>query len=197
MRNPLKEKILFLKVKNKDKEAFGQFYDLYVTRIYRFIFFKVNSVHDAQDLTSEVFLKVWQYIKEDKSIKNLNAFIYMVARNSVIDFYRSRSKKEEIEGPVEENYMPHIIDEDSDLQNKFIISSEVQETLKGLECLKDEFKELIILKYLDELSTSEISQVLGKSKGAIRVSIHRALNALKDCLKNNEPEVVDQKIKNA
>jgi RNA polymerase sigma-70 factor (ECF subfamily) len=183
MRNHLTEKILFLKVKNKDKEAFGKFYDLYISRIYRFIFFKVNSIHDAQDITSEVFLKIWQYVKEDRDIKNLNAFTYMVARNSVIDFYRQRSKKEDREETIEENRMPMIIDEDSDLLKKQNISFDVQRMMAGLDNLKDEYKEIIALRFLDELSIEEISQILGKTKGTIRVLIHRALNALKGCVK--------------
>ncbi len=179
MRNRLAEQILFLKVKNKDKEAFGKFYDLYISRIYRFIFFKVNSVSDAQDLTSEVFLKLWQYIRDGKKIENLNAFIYMIARNSVIDFYRQRSRRDEKEELIEENNPPRIIDERNDLASQQAISSEVSAMLKGLENLKDEYKEVIVLRYLDELSITEISDVLNKSKGSVRVLIHRALNVLK------------------
>ncbi|MFA6422381.1 MAG: RNA polymerase sigma factor [Candidatus Buchananbacteria bacterium] len=192
MKNPLIEKILFLKVKNKDKEAFGKFYDLYISRIYRFIFFKVNSVHDAQDLASEVFLKVWQYVREDKEIKNLNAFTYMVARNSVIDFYRQKSKKGDREELIEENCIPRVIDEDNDLAEKHNLSIDIASVLAGLDNLKDEYKEIVVLRYLDELSIEEISQVLGKSKGAIRILTYRALNALKDCLKKNESQRSNQ-----
>lgn len=186
MKIRLSEKILFLKVKHKDKEAFGKFYDLYVPRIYRFIFFKVNSTHDAQDLTSEVFLKVWQYVKEDREILNLNAFTYMVARNSVIDFYRQKSKKDDKEQLIEENAIPRIIDERGDLAEKQSISFDVQNVLDGLENLKDEYKEVVVLRYLDELSIEEISQILGKSKGSVRVLIFRALNALKNSVNKNE-----------
>jgi len=196
MKNPLTLKILFLKVKNKDKDAFGKFYDLYVSRIHRFIFFKVNSVHDAQDLTSEVFLKVWQYIKEDKEIINLNAFVYMVARNSVIDFYRQKSKKEEREELIEADCPPGVIDEKNDLAHKQSLSFDISNVLEGLDNLKDEYKEIVVLRYLDELSISEISQVLGKSKGAIRILTHRALNALKDCLKKNESQRSNQTTQN-
>ncbi len=192
MKNPLAEKILFLKVKNKDKEAFGKFYDSYVPRIYRFVFFKVNSVHDAQDITSEVFLKMWQYIREDREIKNLNAFIYMVARNSVIDFYRQKSRKEEKEDRISDDALPRVIDEDNDLARKQALSFDVQNVIKGLDSLKDEYKEVVVLRYLDELSIEEISQILGKTKGSVRVLVHRALGALKKCLNTNEAEGTDR-----
>jgi len=176
MKNPLGLKILFLKIKNQDPEAFGQFYDLYVTRIYRFIFFKINSVSDAQDITSEVFLKLWQCVKDGKDIKNLNAFTYTIARNSVIDFYRQNNKAEE---QLKEEHT-NIPDNDKDLLKQQIMDSELSDVLKGIENLKDEYKEVIILKYLDELSISEIAQVLGRSKGAIRVLLYRATKALKE-----------------
>src|SRR3989338_5724102 len=92
---PLKiqEKLLLLKVRKKDPDAFGQIYDLYVTSIYRFIYFKVANRADAEDLTSEVFLKIWQYLIDcEDEIDNLRALIYKFARNLVIDFYRERAK---------------------------------------------------------------------------------------------------------
>jgi len=180
MKSPLNLQILFLKVKNQDPEAFGQFYDLYVTRIYRFIFFKINSISDAQDITSEVFLKLWQYLKEGKNIKNLNAFTYMIARNMVIDFYRKNHKFDE---SISDEHI-NIPDEQKDILKQQIMDSELHDVLKGIENLKDEYKEIIILKYLDELSNSEIASVLHKSNGAVRVLLYRAIKALKENINN-------------
>lgn len=177
MSSPLAKKILFLKVKSQDPEAYGKFYDLYAPRIYRFIFFKVSSSTDAQDLTSEVFLKLWQYIKEDKEIKNLNSFTYMVARNLVIDFYRSKSR---LDQPVETEELAKISDDSRDLLKQKIADSQLEDVLQGLEHLKDEYKEVIVLRFLDELSTKEIADILNKSNGAVRVLLHRALKALKE-----------------
>lgn len=176
MKSPLNLKILFLKVKNQDPEAFGKFYDLYVARIYRFVFFKINSVSDAQDITSEVFLKLWQSVKAGKDIQNLNAFTYMIARNMVIDFYRQNNHREE---PIFEDHQ-NIPDEQKDLLRQQIMDSELTDVLKGIENLKDEYKEVIILKYLDELSHSEIASILHKSNGAVRVLLFRATKALKE-----------------
>ena len=68
-----KEQLLLIRLKKKDKDAFAQLYDLYVTSIYRFIFFKVPTRQDAEDLTSETFLKIWNYLSDtDDEIKNLN-----------------------------------------------------------------------------------------------------------------------------
>ncbi|MFA5029340.1 MAG: RNA polymerase sigma factor [Patescibacteria group bacterium] len=179
----MSKRILFLQVKDQDSEAYGKFYDLYVERIYRFVFFKVNSVSDAQDLTSEVFLKVWQYLKEGKEIKNLNAFIYLIARNSVIDFYRQRNRQAET--LAETGQLPEVPDETQDLLKRQIVGSDLENVLQGLNGLKDEYKEIIILRFLDELSIAEIAEILDKSKGSVRVLLHRALTALKNNVKEH------------
>ena len=175
----LDAKIILLKLKNKDKDAYAQFYDLYVDRIYRFIFFKVNSEIEAQDLTSEVFLKLWQYLKDEKEIKNLNALVYTIARNKIIDFYRQKSKKEENEEALGPDHHP-IIDEKIDLKKERELDSDLASILGGLKNLKDEYKEVLVLRFLDELSISEISEVLKKPNLSIRVLIHRATKALKE-----------------
>lgn len=179
MKNPLNQKILFLKIKSQDKEAYSQFYDLYVARIYRFIFFKVSSINDAQDLTSEVFLKVWQYIKEGKEIKSLKAFIYMVARNTVIDFYRQRNQDLH---SINDPEFPDLPDSNYNELQKQIVGSDLEVVLKGINGLKDEYREVIVLRFLDELSIKEISDILQKTPGAVRVLLHRALKSLKDSL---------------
>lgn len=179
MKNRLAQKILFLKVRNQDPEAYSQFYDLYVSRIYRFVFFKVNSVADAQDLTSETFLKLWQYIREGRPIKSPNAFVYMIARNTVIDFYRNRNHENySLDSPE----AAKISDEKADPLAQQVTDSQLKELLAGLNDLKDEYKEVIVLRFLDELSISEIAEVLRKPKGSVRVLLHRALKALKENL---------------
>lgn len=182
MKGPFGKNILFLRVKNQDKGAYGEFYDLYVARIYRFIFFKINSVHDAQDLTSEVFLKLWQSIREGKEIKNLNSFVYTIARNAVIDFYRNKSRENqsldsEEAGEIAAEGNPAI-------QSGF--DDRLAEIMKGLKFLKDEYREVIILRFLDDLSIKEIASVVNKSRGSVRILVYRALRALRNNIKLNE-----------
>ena len=182
MKNPIADKILFLRVQNKDPEAYGRFYDLYVERIYRFVYFKVSSVDDAKDLTAEVFLKLWQHIKDGKRVQNLNALTYMIARNCVVDLYRERARQNDSEERMADEHIT-VIDEDSDILIKKIKDAELAEVLNTLKNLKDEYREVIVLRYLDELSIKEISKILGKSPGSVRVLIYRALNSLKSAIK--------------
>ena len=176
------EKELYLKVKNKEKEAFMEGYDLYVDDIYRFIYFKVGNQEDAKDLTSLVFLKTWNHIKNNslESSKTLRALFYKVARNAIIDFYRKQQENQPL-SDQEGNFID-IADYSQDMAKKVEISSDMELIRQKMNELKSEYREVIILKYINELSLKEIAEITGKSTGNARVLIHRALKALRELL---------------
>ncbi|MBU1164164.1 RNA polymerase sigma factor [Patescibacteria group bacterium] len=176
-----KQKLLLVRAQNGDSEAFGEIYDLYVDKIYRFIFFKVSNHETAEDLCAEVFLKTWQYMNEPdkREVSNLNALLYQSARNIVIDYYRTSQR--EILADTESLKLVEDSRQQSFLE-KVAISSEIENIEAHLRKLKDEFREVLILKFVDELSNKEISKILDKSNGATRVLIHRALKVLKDTI---------------
>jgi RNA polymerase sigma-70 factor (ECF subfamily) len=162
----------------KDKQAFVKIYNLYVDDIYRFIYFKVGHKEEAQDITSDVFLKAWNYIvlnKIDKS-KNLKALFYKIARNTIVDYYRSKKDT----SPLENLENTDLKDIKQDPQALTEIKNDYERILKLLNNLKEEYKEIIILKHINELSWKEISQTLSKSKGSLRVLLHRATKALEE-----------------
>ena len=160
---------------NKDTEAFAKIYDLYIDKIYRFIYFKVKSSDDAQDITSDVFLKAWRYIiQNENEVRSINSFLYTLAKNTVTDFYR---KKRQQEVPLEDS--DNLVDESKTVLEELNISSDMESVKESLIKLKDEYREVIILKYIDELSIKEISKIINKKAGATRVLIHRALQTLK------------------
>ena len=78
---------------DSENEQFIRIYDQYIDKIYRFVYLKVNSQEIAEDITSKVFLKGWEnYRGEPKKIENMSAFLYQIARNSIVDHYREKSK---------------------------------------------------------------------------------------------------------
>lgn len=185
MSRSLKEQYLFLKLRTtRDPEVFGKLYDIYVDQIYRFIYFKVGRKEEAEDLTGDVFLKTWQYINEMGSevIDNLRAFLYQTARNAVIDFYRSRDQREFVALPEEDDEKPtmEIVDEKQDLVEKIELASDLEEVKKALQKIREEYREVIILRFVEEMSVKETAEILGKSEGAVRVLLHRAVAALKE-----------------
>jgi len=186
--NLLQEKYFIFRAKNKDPEAYSKVYDIYVDRIYRFVYFKVSNAEDAQDLTSEVFLKTWQYIIDGKEIKNLNALFYKVARNLVIDYYRKASQKDvslDIEIAQQTEFK---IEPDQLAKAEQMIRKEKLE--EKLNSLKDEYKEIIILRYIEQLSIKEIAEILEKKGGAVRVILYRAINALRELMGDEQDKQI-------
>lgn len=174
LKSNLKEKIYFLKLKSGDSEAFGFFYDQYVGPIYRFIMMKVSNEQIAQDLTQDVFLRIWQHLVDQKQMLNFRAFIFRVARNTVIDHYR-QSHKETL--PLEQ--AEDLADENKATEKELAIKFEISQLLEVLQTLKPEYQEILTLRFVEDMSFDEIAEVLQKDKNNIRVTLHRALSQLK------------------
>ncbi len=181
------DRLLFLRLKIKDQAAFIKAYEAYQADIYRFIYFKVNSEAEAQDLTSTVFLKVWSVVQAGKlkDYKTLRSFLYTVARNTIIDYYRQSGRVNQLSldddaDPIDiADGRPGIIEtiqRDSDLDSIY----------QALCELKPEYREVIVMHFVNELSVAEISQITNKKPGNIRVIIHRGLEAIRK-LATEEP----------
>lgn len=174
LKGNLQEKIVFLKLRSGDSDAFAFFYEQYVTRIYRFVFIKVSDKRVAEEITQDIFLRVWQHVVDKKSIKSFQAFIFRIARNAVIDYYRQASRQE-----LPLDYVEDSLSEDEQSESKIDKSLDTHQILEQIKKLKDEYQEILLLRYVEDLSIEEISQVLQKDKNNVRVTLHRALNKLK------------------
>lgn len=181
MPNSLQEKLLLFRIRlQKDPEAFGKLYDLYVSRIYRFVYFKIPSVEDAQDITSETFLKFWNQAQEGAQVTHVGAYLYRIARNLVADHYRQHQEQISIDAAPE---MEKLLMDARGLI-KIEQSFDIAKVLSALRLLKDEYREAIILRYVDELTTAEIAVALGKNAGNVRVLLHRSLETLRNLIRS-------------
>lgn len=176
------EKLLLFKLRTKhDPESYAKLYDIYVEQIYRFVYFKVSSHEEAEDITSEVFLKAWHYIQEGHEIKSFSGLLYRMARNSIIDLYRKKSSKPE-------SFLEDQLDAGLEIGDKGKWMSEInskleaEKILKALKKLKQEYQEVITLRYVDELELEEIAEIIGKGRIAVRVTLHRAVKKLQELL---------------
>lgn len=177
------EKEILKRIKNGDNEAFGEFYDFYVPKIYRFVRLKVDSQETAQDLTSEAFLRIWKYLQEQKKIRErFQALLYKIARNLVIDFYRTKSVREIL---IEDNLEELSEIDDQEIGDELVVrQEEIVEVKKALLRIRSNYQDVVVWYYLDELSISEIAEILDKNEGTVRVLIHRAVRALRGAMEN-------------
>lgn len=157
------------------RKTFSQIYDKYINKIYRFVFLKVSSQEIAEDLTSEAFSRTWVVFKENQDeIKNVRAFLYKTANNLIIDHYREKGRTN-----VVSVNNPSIIDPTQDLEKHVLLNSDMNNVKQALVHLKEDYQNVILWHYLDDLPISEVSELLNRSEQATRVLLHRALKALK------------------
>lgn len=178
MQRKINEKWLVYRVRvRKEPEAYGKLYDLYIEKIYRFVYFKVGVKEEAEDLTSAIFLKVWNYLIEqtEKEIDSFSGLVYKVARNIIIDHYRNKATHRSTTLEEIEN-----LPDNSRIIEKIESAQEVQQLEKLIKKLKQDYQEVLTLRFVDDLSISEIAEILGRSQISTRVMLHRALKKLKD-----------------
>ncbi len=168
---------LVAKAKLGQEQAFTNIYNLYFEKIFRFIYYRVSHKEVAEDLAEDVFLKAFSKLSSIEKNSSFEAWLYQIARNKVIDYYREKKQivaLEEIENTLayEENVI-NILDL-QDQQKIFI---------KLLKELGQEQQLVIKLKFLENLENDQIAKIMHKNEGAIRVIQHRAMAKLKDLVK--------------
>lgn len=168
------DKVLVDRVQAGDIDAYEILFKRYSGKIYRFVYFRIREQETVDDLVSETFLKLWQQLADEKKIKNLQAYLYRIARNIVIDHYRARKEDVDISA------VEHVLEADIDLTHDVTIQSDIKEMMHKMNSLSDDYQEILQLRYVEDLTIAEIAQVLEKSKGAVKVSIHRAVKKLQE-----------------
>jgi RNA polymerase sigma-70 factor, ECF subfamily len=163
-------------------EQFGQIYDQYIDKIYRFVYLKVNSQEIAEDVTSKVFIKGWEAFQgQNTEIKNPGAFLYQIARNAVVDHYREKGRTMVVSADAS----PEIADPGENAQDKAVLSADINTIKKSIKKLKKEHQDIIIWHYLEDMPIAHIAELLDKPAGTVRVMLHRGLKDLKDIIQES------------
>ncbi len=175
------EKEIIRRAKAGDSQAFSLIYQEYGKQIFRFICWRTSDKHLSEDILQEVFLKAWDNIKNYKD-RNLpiKAWLYKIARNTVIDYYRVKKPLVSLE-----EISFNLASLATSSLEKANIKLEFEKAKKAIDSLPEIQKEVIVLKFIEELTNKEISKILNKSEGAIRIIQYRALKKLKEILKND------------
>src|SRR5512140_831028 len=165
--------------KSGDGEAFAELYEAYFDRVYRFIFFRVTDDQVAEDLASQVFLKAWENLHRYHPHGPFLAWLYAIARNTVIDNYRTKKQTVSLDEATP------IAAQDDKLDDHLQFQFEVQSLQEAMQHLTQEQQEVITLKFIAEYDTAQIARHMGKSEGAIRALQMRALQALARVMKSD------------
>jgi RNA polymerase sigma-70 factor, ECF subfamily len=189
MFNDLDEAQLIEQAKT-DPEAFGRLYELYVEKIYNYIYYRLGNHHDAEDLTAKVFYRALNHIAHyNNKGAPFAAWLYRIAHNLVINWRRDHSRRQ-IVGLEDVDLSG---DKQESPQHAAERANESELLLAAMQQLPRERQELLVLKFVERMSNAEIGQVLGRSEGAIKSLYHRTLVSLKEILAEHENLVNEAK----
>jgi RNA polymerase sigma-70 factor (ECF subfamily) len=168
------ERQLVLQAQAGNTEAFGQLYDAYMERIYRFVYFRVEDQQTAEDITSQVFLKAWGNLDRFSFSRTpYLAWLYTIAHNAVIDHYRTRKVTTALD-----DVQLSQPDQAEAVENDIDLTAEMRLVKDALQTLTDDQQKVLSLKFIEGMSNHEIARHLGKREGAIRALQMRGLQAL-------------------
>lgn len=156
---------------NNKLEYLMENYNELVDQIFRFTYLKTSNKEIAQDLTSECFLSTVKYLKENE-VHNLRAFLFKTARNKIIDYYRQKGRVIYSDEAV-------LANEEISGKDELVNKQDAKLMTEKIRLLNDDDREVLTLRYLEDLDIKEIADIVGKSQMATRVQIFRALKKAK------------------
>ncbi len=163
-----------------EEEAYSQIVDKYKHKIYAFLLRMINEPQDAQELAQEVFIKAFFHLNQYSPSCNFSAWLYRIAYNHCLDELRRRKKRRWIsllQAPLTVQQTPETI---------YLAKEQVNELSKVISTLPEDYRTVIFLRYTEQLTFQEISEVLEISVNTVRVRLHRAQKKLRERLKSIE-----------
>ena len=170
---------------NGEAEAFGQLYEMYSDRVFRYVAYRVNSDADAEDITEDVFIRMLEAIGSFKW-RNVpfSAWLMRIAHNRVIDHYRRSGLRTAT--PLDN--APPLPSRERDPQERVGLFSDLQELRAAMAGLTDLQRQVISLRFGSDLSIAETAQVMERNEGAVKALQHSAIRALRRLMPPREPE---------
>ena len=173
----ISEKEIIQECQTGNLEKFSLIYDKYAKKIYQFIYYRVFSRETAEDLTSQTFFKALEKINTFNFKKNgsVSAWLYCIARNSVIDYTRVNKKEIPLEEAKEEKSFDRI-------EEKIDRAQKIKQVENCLKILNYKQREIVIMRVWQEMSYQGISQILGKSEASCKMAFSRGIGKIRENL---------------
>ncbi len=158
-----------------DAEAFGQLYERYLADVYKFFFYRTGSQDQAEDLTEDTFFKAWRHLQRLKpeDAANFRMWLFRIARNTLIDHYRTQRDEAPLEALGEGPAEP------SGVEERIVHMQDQERVAQALQRLPDRLRDVIIYRFLHNLSHEETARLMGLKPNHVRVLQYRALKQLR------------------
>ncbi|UOE94296.1 MULTISPECIES: RNA polymerase sigma factor SigW [Bacillaceae] len=170
-------------VKNGDQQAFSELVELYKDKVYQISYRMVGNVHEAQDIAQEAFLRAYTNLDSFDTSKKFSTWLFRIATNLSIDRLRKRKPdfylEETIKGSEGLTVESQIAAE-QELPEDQLVMMEMQEWIQAeINELPPKYRSAIILKYIEDLSLKEISDILNLPISTVKTRVHRGREALR------------------
>ena len=174
----MNELLLISRARGGDREAFGELVEQYRDNVYRLAYRMCGNAYDADEAAQEAFVAAWRALPNFRGDAKFSTWLYRLTTNAAIDVMR-REKRHQTVGDGE---MIEVAD-DADSPQETVERTEQQEAVqKALATLSEEYREVLLLRYMEELDYAEIAEVLQLPSGTVKSRINRAKAALKTAL---------------
>jgi RNA polymerase sigma-70 factor (ECF subfamily) len=160
-----------------NEKEFTRHYDALSDALFRHCYFRIYDKEKAKDITQEAFIKTWHYISKGNEIKNIKAFLYRTLNNLIVDETRKKQYSSLDELREEKGFEPS-----KDITESLQQSIDVKNILGLLEQLEQPYRDVFIMRYVDNLKPKEIASLIGESQNVVSVRIHRALEQLRNII---------------
>jgi RNA polymerase sigma-70 factor (ECF subfamily) len=153
---------------------FNECYECYEDSIFRFCLVKTSSREVALDLVQETFTRLWDMIRDNKEIEHPRALLYTIARNAITDYYRKK-KTDSLESLVDAGHEPSV-------PARAETDAEYEHVLSAIQKLEEPYKEVVYLRYVEELPPRDIATALQEPVNVISIRITRGMKKLRAAL---------------
>lgn len=162
------------------EKQFIESYDELSDAVFRHCFFRVSDREVALDLMQETFTKTWRHIQKGNDIHDVRAFVYRVANNMIIDYYRKKKSLslDKLSEDEESSFEPT-----DDSYEKIVSDAESREVREFVAELEEPYRQAVTLRYIDGLPPQDIAEIVGESANNVSVRITRGLEKLREKMK--------------
>lgn len=156
------------------EQEFLSYYDQWNDAVFRHCYFRVSDRDKAKDLTQDTFRRLWKHLTEGGLVDQPKAFIFRIANNLIIDTYRKRTEAS-LDALTEAGF-----DIGEDGRNDLMNVMTAHELIELLDHINDSYRDVIVMRYVDDMSVKDIAEMLEVTENNVSVRLHRGLQKLRE-----------------
>lgn len=161
------------------KQKFTEIYNKEADPLFRYCYFRVSDKEKALDIVQDIFAELWKKYNSTEKIKNERAYLFTLAHNRIIDWYRKK-KSESLDALLENEEGERPFDYSNTGDSDIILSTESKRVLKAIETMEPIYREVLHLRFAEDLSPQEIASIIDSTANVVSVRITRGLEKLRE-----------------